>query len=46
MNSKITFIFNNVKGIRNSVKRIKLFEYLKSYAIANGFIFLQKTHFW
>ena len=31
MNSEITFISNNVKGIQNSIKRIKLFEYLKSY---------------
>ena len=44
MNSEITFISNNVKGIQNSVKRIKLFEYLKSYVTAYGFIFLQETH--
>ena len=44
MNSEITFISNNVKGIQNSVKRIKLFEYLKSYVTGNGFIFLQETH--
>ena len=44
MNSKITFISNNVKGIQNLVKRIKLFEYLKSYVTGNGFIFLQETH--
>ena len=43
MNSEITFISNNFKGIQNSVKRIKLFEYLKSYVTANGFIFLQET---
>ena len=44
MNSEITFTSNNVKGIQNSVKRIKLFEYLKSYVTGNGFIFLQETH--
>ena len=44
MNSGITFISNNVNGIQNSVKRIKLFEYLKSYVTGNGFIFLQETH--
>ena len=41
MNSKITFVSNNVKGIQNSVKRIKLFENLESYITANGFIILQ-----
>ena len=44
MNSEITFISKNVKGIQNSVKRIKLFEYLKRYATGNGFIFLQEMH--
>ena len=44
MNSEITFTSTNVKGIQNSVKRIKLFEYLKSYVTGNGFIFLQETH--
>ena len=44
MNSEITFISNNVKGIQNSAKRIKLFKYLKSYVTGNGFIFVQETH--
>ena len=44
MNSEITFFSNNVKGIENSVKRMKLFEYLKSYVTGNGFVFLQETH--
>ena len=44
MNSEITFISNNFKGIQNSVKRIKSFEYLKSHVTENGFIFLQETH--
>ena len=44
MNREIIFISNNVKEIQNSVKRIKLFEYLKSYVTGNGFIFLEETH--
>ena len=40
----ITFISNNVKGIQTSQKRMKLFEYLKSYVTTNGFVFLQETH--
>ena len=44
MNREITFISNNVKEIQNSVKRIKLFEYLKSYVTGVGFIFLQEMH--
>ena len=41
----ITFIFNSVKGIQTSQKRVKLFEYLKSYvARENGFIFLQEMY--
>ena len=44
MNSEITFISNNFKGIQNSVKRMNLFEYLKSYITVNGFIFLQEMH--
>ena len=44
MNSEIIFISNDVKEIQNTGKRIKLFEYLKSYVTGNGFIFLQETH--
>ena len=44
INSEITFISDNVKGIQNSVNRIKLLEYLKSYVTGNGFIFLQEKH--
>ena len=39
----ITFISNNVEGIQTSQKRVKLFEYLKSYVATNGFVFLQET---
>ena len=45
MNSdNLKFISNNVKGIRKSEKRIKIFEYLKNSISPNGFIFLQETH--
>ena len=48
----ITFISKNVNsfmteavnGIQTSQKRMKLFEYLKSYVATNGFVFLQETH--
>ena len=40
----ITFTSNNVEGIQTSQKRVKLFEYLKSYVATNGFVFLQETH--
>ena len=43
MNSEI-IISNNVNRIQMSVKRIKLFEYLRSYVTANRFIFLKETH--
>lgn len=42
--SEITFISTNAKGLQNSVKRIILFEYLKTYFTGNGYIFLQETH--
>ena len=38
------FISNNVKGIRSSEKRLKIFEYLKNNIHYNGFVFLQETH--
>ena len=42
MNSEITFISNNVKGIQNLVKRTKLFEYLKSTSLEMGLFFYRK----
>ena len=33
----ITFISNNAKGIQTSQKRMKLFEYLRSYKTLNRF---------
>ena len=37
----MTFISNKVMEIQMSQKRMKLFEYIKSY---NGFVFLRETH--
>ena len=38
------YVSNNVKGIRSSEKRLKIFEYLKNNIHHNGFVFLQETH--
>ena len=39
----INFISNNVKGIQNSLKRLKMFN-LKENICYNGVLFLQETH--
>ena len=44
MGVKLHFISNNVKGMQNSLKRIKVFEYLKNNLGSNGFLLLQETH--
>ena len=44
MGVKPQFISNNVKRLQNSLKRIKIFEYLKNNLGSNGFLFLQETH--
>ena len=44
MNNNYNFISNSVKGMNASVKRLKLYEYLRNNINNNGFIFLQKTH--
>ena len=44
MGVKLHFISNNVKGLQNSLKRIKIFECLKNNLSSNGFLILQKTH--
>ena len=44
MGVKLQFISNNVKGLRSSPKRIKVFEYLKKNLSSNGFLFFQETH--
>ena len=40
----LSFISYNVKGIQQSSKRIKVFEYLKNNSLPNDFVFLQETH--
>ena len=42
INTISNFISNNVKGIRSSEKRLKIFEYLKNNIRHNGFVFLQE----
>ena len=44
MNGNCNFVSNNVKEIKASEKRLKLFENLKNNINDNGFIFLQETH--
>ena len=41
MGVKLHFISKNVKGLQNSLKRIKIFAYLKNNL---GFLLLQETH--
>lgn len=43
-NNNISYISNNVKGILNKGKRIKVFKYLKNNLGPNGFVFMQETH--
>ena len=38
----LTFISNNVTGIQQSSKIIKVFEYLKNNYLPNGFVFLAR----
>ena len=40
----INFISNNVKVFQNSLKRLKIFNYLKENLSYNGLLFLQETH--
>ena len=42
--NNLSFISNNVKGLKTISKGIKILEYLKNYVISNGFIFLQEAH--
>ena len=44
MGVKLQFISNNVKRLQNSLKRIKIFEYLKNNLDSNGFLFSQEAH--
>ena len=42
--NNIKFILNNISEIKNSDKRIKIFEYLKNKVDFNGVVFLKETH--
>ena len=44
MGVKLHFVSNNVKGLQNSFKGIKIFEYLKNDLGSNGFLLLHQTH--
>ena len=43
--NNIKFISDNFRGIKNSDKRIKIFQYLKNKVDSNGVVFLQEVHF-
>ena len=40
----LTFITNNIKGIRNNSKRLSVIEYFRNKLGNNGILFLQETH--
>ena len=44
MSDNLRSIFYNIKGIQQSRKRIKVFEYLKNNSLPNGFAFVCKRH--
>ena len=43
-NDQLNFLSNNIKGIKASEKRLKLFEYFRNLSTPVGFVFLQETH--
>ena len=43
-NNNLSFISCNVKGIQQSSKRIKVFEYRKSNSSPNAIVFFCKRH--
>ena len=43
-NDKLTFLSNNVKGIKASEKGLNLFECFRNLSTPMGFVFLQETH--
>ena len=43
-NNKLSFLSNNVEGIKASEKRLKIFEYFRNLSTPEGFLFLQETH--
>ena len=40
------FVCNNIRGLhlQSTIKRIKIFEYLKEKIVPNGLLFLRETH--
>ena len=44
MNSLFNFITNNVKGLRDKKKRLKIFSRLQDQIGQRGIIFMQETH--
>ena len=47
VNNQLSFNFltNNVKGLKSSIKLVKMFEYFKNKIGHRGILFLQETHF-
>ena len=43
-NGKLSFLSNNVEGIKASEKRLKLFKYFRNLSTPAGFLFLQEIH--
>ena len=43
-NDKLTFLSNNVKGIKASEKGLNLFKCFRNLSTPMGFVFLQETH--
>ena len=44
LKDKLSFLSNNVKGIKASEKRLKLFEDFRNLSTPARFVFLQQTH--
>ena len=44
MGVKLHFWSSNAEGLQNSLKKIKIFEYLKNNLGSDGFLLLQETH--
>ena len=44
LNDELSVLSNNVKEIKASEKRLKLFEYFRNLSTPAGFVFPQKTH--
>ena len=42
LNDKLSFLSNDIKGIKASEKRLKLFKYFRNLSTPAGFVFLQE----